>query len=131
MCYTDFFAFIILIILTHYLYFQPSTSKEKAVVEAGGTDYDEPKKESKRGPKKQENFEFQVMADISRCMSSVAGLVNQPSTSTSADTDNHKLWAQLLAQKLNKIDDFRAEEFKIETDRKILDLMKSDPKPKE
>lgn len=91
------------------------------------TDGEELKTEMKRGPKKKKDpVEYQVMADITRCMSSVAGLVTQPTTST--DTDSHKLWAQLLAQKLNKIDDFKAEEFKIETDRKVLDLMKSDPK---
>jgi hypothetical protein len=67
------------------------------------------------------------MAEISKCMTSVAGLVANPPPSHK-DSDPHTLWAQLLAAKLAKIQDYEAEELKIDIDKQVLALMKNCPK---
>lgn len=108
--------------------FQPTSTK---TVESDVECDDETPKKKQTEKKKKETMEMQVMSDISKCMSSVAGIVTKSAGPSSAETDPHLLWAQLLCKKLNKIDDLVAEEFKVDTDKRILALMKSDPKPKE
>lgn len=80
------------------------------------------KKKERKTAMKANVGDVQVMAEISKCMTSVAGMV------TKQPTDSHTLWAQLLANKLSKIQDFEAEELKLDIDRQVLDVMKKSAK---
>lgn len=78
-------------------------------------------------PKKKAMVEYQVMSDITKCMTSVAGMVTSGQITQSKITDEqdvHVTWAKLLANKLSKLEEMDAEELKHEIDGMVLEKMR-------
>ena len=95
--------------------------------------YEEKPKESKAKKAKDKHDEVaqKTMVDISKCMATVSDYVATQKVSghqSTESTNEHSMWAQVLAQKLAKVDDLKAEEIKLKVDTLVLEGLRNFPK---
>ena len=81
-----------------------------------------------KNPKKDDGAETEFMSTLSNTLTSIGDIVTkqhqQPVTSAPVE-DAHDMWAKLVAIKVRRMDEMKAEEFKLRVDTLALEFLKN------
>ena len=90
------------------------------------------KRSGKKKPKSPaEEKEEELMSTLSDTVQSVGDIIKHRQTAAAEPSDSrkkdcHDVWAELLAVKIRKMPEMKAEEFKLKVDTMALDVLKGD-----